>query len=160
MPPWRIQPPAPAEDLLAFYREAEAASGVGWNYLAAINLIETRFGSIVGDSTAGAQGPMQFLPSTFAGYGEGGDIHSPRDSILAAGATWPPTASPATPTTPSTGTNHADQYVRAVNDFAAGAGRRPGRIRRLLQLGRLLRDDRGRRVAPDRLRRIHGDPRR
>ena len=47
VPPWRIQPPAPAEDLLAFYREAEAASGVGWNYLAAINLIETRFGSYV-----------------------------------------------------------------------------------------------------------------
>ena len=33
---------------------SEAASGVGWNYLAAINLIETRFGSIDGVSTAGA----------------------------------------------------------------------------------------------------------
>ena len=45
--------------------------GVGWNYLAAINLIETRLGSVVGPSSAGAQGPMQFLPSTFAAYGDG-----------------------------------------------------------------------------------------
>ncbi len=75
----------PADELLGYYRDAEAASGVGWNYLAAINLIETRFGSIDGVSTAGAQGPMQFLPSTFSAYSDGGDIHSPRDSIMAAG---------------------------------------------------------------------------
>ena len=71
LPAWRIEPPAPAEELLGYYREAESDSGVGWNYLAAINLIETRFGSINGVSTAGAQGPMQFLPSTFAAYGRG-----------------------------------------------------------------------------------------
>ena len=85
VPPWRIVPPAPADELLGYYRDAEAASGVGWNYLAAINLIETRFGSIDGVSTAGAQGPMQFLPSTFRAYIDGGDIHSPRDRIMAAG---------------------------------------------------------------------------
>jgi hypothetical protein len=119
VPPWRIQPPAPADDLLAFYREAEAASGVGWNYLAAINLIETRFGSIVGDSTAGAQGPMQFLPATFAGYGEGGDIHAPRDSILAAGRYLAANGFAGDPNHAIYRYNHADQYVRAVNDFAA-----------------------------------------
>ena len=84
VPPWRIVPPAPADELLGYYRDAEAASGVGWNYLAAINLIETRFGSIDGVSTAGAQGPMQFLPATFIAYSDGGDIQSPRDSIMAA----------------------------------------------------------------------------
>jgi membrane-bound lytic murein transglycosylase B len=72
VPPWRIVAPAPADELLGYYHDAEAASGVGWNYLAAINLIETRFGSIDGLSTAGAQGPMQFLPATFEAYGEGG----------------------------------------------------------------------------------------
>jgi membrane-bound lytic murein transglycosylase B len=36
-------------------------------------------------SDAGAQGPMQFLPSTFAEYGDGGDILSPHASIMAAG---------------------------------------------------------------------------
>jgi membrane-bound lytic murein transglycosylase B len=74
LPAWRIEPPAPADELLGYYHDAESESGVGWNYLAAINLIESRFGSIVGVSTAGAQGPMQFLPSTFAIYGQAGDI--------------------------------------------------------------------------------------
>jgi membrane-bound lytic murein transglycosylase B len=85
VPAWRIESPAPANELLNYYHEAESTSGVGWNYLAAINLVETRFGSINGVSTAGAQGPMQFLPPMFATYGQGGDIHSPRASIMAAG---------------------------------------------------------------------------
>ncbi|EUA51701.1 transglycosylase SLT domain protein [Mycobacterium xenopi 3993] len=104
LPAWRIEPPPPADELLGYYHEAESQSGVGWNYLAAINLIETRFGSINGVSTAGAQGPMQFLPSTFAAYAEGGDIHSPRDSIMAAAASSPRMALPTTMIGPSTGT--------------------------------------------------------
>ena len=56
--------------------QSGAATGGGWNYLAAINLVETGLGRIVGVSDAGAQGPMQFLPSTFAEYGDGGDILS------------------------------------------------------------------------------------
>ncbi len=83
LPAWRIVEPAPAADLLAHYQEAEATFGVGWEYLAAINLVETGMGRIRGTSTAGAQGPMQFIPSTWAAFGEG-DIESPRDSILAA----------------------------------------------------------------------------
>ena len=58
LPAWRIDPPVPANKLLGYYREAQAATGVGWNYLAAINLIETGLGRIVGVSPAGAQGPM------------------------------------------------------------------------------------------------------
>ena len=81
---------------------SRGGSGVPWNYLAAIHLIETRFGSIEGTSTAGAQGPMQFLPSTFEAYGDGGDIHSLRDSIMAdRGATSPRMTSPLTAITPS-----------------------------------------------------------
>ncbi|PRC50050.1 lytic transglycosylase, partial [Mycobacterium sp. ITM-2017-0098] len=71
LPAWRIQLPLPADELLGYYRTAEAESGVGWNYLAAINFVETAFGRIAGVSTAGAQGPMQFMPSTFAAYGAG-----------------------------------------------------------------------------------------
>ncbi|HYB38762.1 MAG TPA: hypothetical protein VEF72_25570, partial [Mycobacterium sp.] len=37
LPAWRIDPPTPADQLLGYYRQAEAATGVGWNYLAAIN---------------------------------------------------------------------------------------------------------------------------
>lgn len=119
IPVWRIVAPAPADELLGYYREAEAASGVGWNYLAAINLIETRLGSVVGPSSAGARGPMQFLPSTFAGYADGGDIYSPRDSILAAGRYLAANGFAGNPDQAIYRYNHADQYVRAVNDYAA-----------------------------------------
>lgn len=119
LPAWRIVAPAPADELLGYYREAEAATGVGWNYLASINLIETRLGSIAGLSTAGADGPMQFLPSTFAAYGDGGDIRSPRDSIMAAGRYLAANNFAADPDHAIFRYNHADQYVAAVKDYAA-----------------------------------------
>jgi hypothetical protein len=83
LPAWRIVEPAPAEELRAYYEEGEAVYGVPWEYLAAVNLTETRMGRIRGLSSAGAQGPMQFIPSTWASYGEG-DINDPHDAILSA----------------------------------------------------------------------------
>jgi membrane-bound lytic murein transglycosylase B len=119
LPAWRIEPPAPADELLGYYRQAESESGVGWNYLAAINLIETGFGSIVGVSDADAQGPMQFLPSTFAAYGEGGDINSPRDSIMAAGRYLAAQGFANDRDNAIYQYNNAHEYVRAVNQYAA-----------------------------------------
>ena len=84
LPPWRIVDPAPLEELRGYYQEAQREYGVPWQYLAAVNFVETRFGRIRGTSEAGAQGPMQFLPATWRQYGEGGDINSYRDSIRAA----------------------------------------------------------------------------
>ena len=84
LPAWRIVPPAPAEELLADYREAEATFGIPWQYLAAIHLVETGTGRIRGTSTAGAQGPMQFLPETWARYGDGGDIDDTHDAVMGA----------------------------------------------------------------------------
>jgi membrane-bound lytic murein transglycosylase B len=83
LPAWRIVRPAPARTLRAAYEAAQARFGVDWNYLAAINLVETGLGRIRGTSVAGAQGPMQFIPSTWAIYGRG-DINSLRDSVMAA----------------------------------------------------------------------------
>jgi membrane-bound lytic murein transglycosylase MltF len=70
--------------LRSYYDEAEATFGIPWQYLAAIHFVETRMGRIHGLSTAGAQGPMQFIPDTWAAYGEG-DINSNHDAIQAAG---------------------------------------------------------------------------
>jgi soluble lytic murein transglycosylase-like protein len=119
LPAWRIVLPAPADVLLGLYHDAEAATGVGWNYLAAINLVETGFGRIAGVSTAGAQGPMQFLPSTFAKYGEGGDITSPHDSIMAAGRFLAANGFANDHDQAIFGYNHSSHYVAAVDDYAA-----------------------------------------
>lgn len=85
LPAWRIVPPAPARTLMRSYREAQRRFGVDWEYLAAINMVETAFGRIRGTSVAGAQGPMQFIPTTWDIYGAGGDINDAHDAILAAG---------------------------------------------------------------------------
>jgi hypothetical protein len=81
---FRTAPPAPAGKLLAWYREAQRRFGVAWNVLAAVNFVESAFGKLRNASTAGAQGPMQFLPSTWRTYGLGGDAHDPHDAILGA----------------------------------------------------------------------------
>jgi hypothetical protein len=119
LPAWRIVPPPPADELLGYYREAEASTGVPWAHLAAINFIETAFGRIAGTSTAGAQGPMQFMPSTWAAYGAGGDIHAPRDAILAAGRFLAAQGFAADRDNALFRYNNSNLYVRAVNDYAA-----------------------------------------
>jgi hypothetical protein len=119
LPAWRIDAPAPADELLGYYREAESATGVGWNYLAAINQIETTYGRVVGLSSAGAHGPMQFMPSTFAAYGGNGDILSPHDSIMAAGRYLAANGFAQDPDHALFRYNNSDLYVRAVKDYAA-----------------------------------------
>ena len=85
LPAWRIIEPEPAEQLIAHYKKAEAATGIDWEVLAAVNLVETGMGRIDGVSVANAQGPMQFLPTTWAEAGIGkGDIRNPHDAIQAA----------------------------------------------------------------------------
>ena len=83
LPDWQILAPPPIEVLRRYYAEAEAASGIPWAYFAAIHLVETNLGRIRGASTAGAQGPMQFIPATWERYGQG-DINDNRDAILGA----------------------------------------------------------------------------
>jgi hypothetical protein len=114
---WRIVEPAPLDDLLRYYREAEAEFGVPWSYLAAIHLVETRMGRIRGTSTAGAQGPMQFIPATWARYGEG-DINSDRDSIRAAARYLRANGAPADMANALFRYNQSQRYVRAVTAYA------------------------------------------
>lgn len=79
--------PAAYKDL---YVRAAQDSGVPWQLLAAVGMIETEHGAMKRDSSAGAQGPMQFMPGTWDDYGVDGngdgrkDVRDPADAIPAA----------------------------------------------------------------------------
>lgn len=57
------------DSLRALWQSAGARYGVPWQILAAINKIETDNGQVLGTSSAGAIGWMQFLPSTWRRWG-------------------------------------------------------------------------------------------
>jgi hypothetical protein len=117
LPHWRIIAPPGPDVLRGYYNEAQQASGVAWQYLAAINLIETNMGRIQGLSSAGAQGPMQFMPATWASYGRG-DVNNPRDAILAAGRYLHTHGAPQNMTRAIYAYNPSMLYVRAVQLYA------------------------------------------
>ena len=118
LPRWRILAPPPGNALLRHYREAQRRTGVPWGYLAAIHLVETRMGRIRGLSTAGARGPMQFLPATWDLYGGGGDIDDPRDAILAAARLLKANGAPRDMGEALWHYNQSGDYVRAVSEYA------------------------------------------
>ncbi|HLQ52901.1 MAG TPA: lytic transglycosylase domain-containing protein [Streptosporangiaceae bacterium] len=78
---------------LALFRQSAAMEcpGMSWTILAAIGQIESADGTNAGPSSAGALGPMQFLPSTWkvwgiSGFGRSGppDIMNPYDAVPSA----------------------------------------------------------------------------
>lgn len=81
----------PPTDYLALYRAAAlSCPGMAWQLLAAVGQVESGHGRNVGPSSAGAIGPMQFMPRTFASYAVDGDRDgrldpwAPADSIFTA----------------------------------------------------------------------------
>ena len=117
LPDWRIVEPAPIEELLGYYREAQQEFGVAWEYLAAIHLVETRMGRIRGLSSAGAQGPMQFMPATWAAYGRG-DINDTRDAIHGAARYLKASGAPGNMQRALFAYNRAQAYVNALMAYA------------------------------------------
>ena len=71
---------------------AATCPGLSWTVLAAIGQVETHHGQGGMVSSAGALGPMQFMPATFARYARDGDhdgradIMDPADAIYTAAA--------------------------------------------------------------------------
>lgn len=119
---WRIVAPPPLDELRGYYEEAEDATGSPWHVLAAIHLVETRFGRIQGDSHAGAQGPMQFMPPTWEAYGEG-EVTDPRDAILAAGRYLAANGAPDDLRAAVFAYNRSERYVEAVLAHAEAIAR-------------------------------------
>lgn len=117
LPDWKIVAPASIEDLMGYYKEAQTTFGVPWYYLASIHLVETRMGRIRGLSSAGAQGPMQFIPATWASYGRG-DINNDHDSILAAARYLKASGAPDNMPKALFAYNHAQAYVNALTLYA------------------------------------------
>jgi hypothetical protein len=76
--------------LLPIFQAAGTAYGVPWQVLAAINEVETDYGRDLSLSSAGAEGWMQFLPSSWEAYGVDAngdgykDPYNPADAIFAA----------------------------------------------------------------------------
>ncbi|HXL88313.1 MAG TPA: lytic transglycosylase domain-containing protein [Streptosporangiaceae bacterium] len=115
---------------LGLYQDSAAdyCPGLSWTVLAAIGEIESGDGANDGPSTAGALGPMQFMPATWTGwaidgFGEAGtpDIMNPLDAVPSAarmlcadGATSSGGLSAAI-----YDYNHASWYVSEVLDLAA-----------------------------------------
>jgi membrane-bound lytic murein transglycosylase B len=85
----RILPPS-AQYLALYHGASTICPGLSWTVLAAIGQVESGHGRNMGTSSAGAQGPMQFEPATFAAYAVDGDhdgvtnIMDPADSIYTA----------------------------------------------------------------------------
>jgi membrane-bound lytic murein transglycosylase B len=110
--------PRPAGVLLRYYRKAERRFHVAWHVLAAVNFVESAFGKLRNASAAGAQGPMQFMPSTWRRYGLGGDVHDPHDAILGAANYLHTAGAPRDYRRALYSYNHSRAYVEAILRYA------------------------------------------
>ncbi len=113
------QPP-----LAQYYLAAAAAYRLGpggYAYLAAINKIETEFGTNITTSSKGAVGPMQFEPGTFAEYAVSitnphapADPNDPQDAIYTAARYLHASGAPDGWPAALFAYNHAGSYVAEV----------------------------------------------
>jgi soluble lytic murein transglycosylase-like protein len=114
------------------YRASAGDYGYGqdWYILAAVGEVESDHGRNMGPSSAGAMGPMQFLPSTWEtsgvdGNGDGvANIMDPEDAIPAAAGYLKIGGAPHDWYRALYSYNHADWYVKKVLAVAEAYRRR------------------------------------
>jgi membrane-bound lytic murein transglycosylase B len=111
------------QQLVPIYQRASAQYGLGSQgaaVLAGINAVETAFGTNLGPSSAGAEGWMQFMPSTWAEWGVDAngdgvaDPNNPEDAIFSAARYLAAAGMPADTYGAIYAYNHADWYVSEV----------------------------------------------
>lgn len=110
------------------YRKSAKKYGFGkdWYILAAVGKVESNHGENMGPSSAGAMGPMQFMPSTWEtsgvdGNGDGvANVMDPRDAIPAAARYLKTGGAPQDWYAALFSYNHADWYVKKVLGVAEG----------------------------------------
>ena len=121
-----LSPEVPSK-LVPLYENAAAKYHLdarGPSVLAAINFVETSFGTDVATSSAGAEGWMAFLPSTFAEWGVDGngdgvkDIFNAADAIFSAANYLHDSGAPGDWHKAVFAYNHADWYVEKVLRYA------------------------------------------
>ncbi|MGH3227612.1 MAG: lytic transglycosylase domain-containing protein [Streptosporangiaceae bacterium] len=123
-----VEPNAPAgvpANWIDLFKASAAhyCPGLSWTVLAAIGQVESGDGANEGPSSAGAEGPMQFLPSTWAmwgtdGFGQTGtpDILNPLDAVPSAARLLCASGAGNSATLPGAifAYNHATWYVNEV----------------------------------------------
>lgn len=110
------------------YKRSAKKYGFGedWYILAAVGKVETDHGENMGPSSAGAMGPMQFMPSTWESSGVDGNgdgvanVMDPRDAIPAAAKYLETGGAPKDWYAALYSYNHADWYVKKVLGVAEG----------------------------------------
>jgi hypothetical protein len=126
-------PRPPAHRSLSYaqiYRRVGREYGLAWYMLEAVGTVESQNGTArmagveSGANVAGAQGPAQFLPSTWARYGVDADAHGsidpydPADAITAMAAYLKASGAPQDWPQALYAYNHSWAYVEAVMSAA------------------------------------------
>ena len=114
--------PTSEEAYMALYKTSATNYGFGpdWYILAAVGKVESDHGQATGPSSAGAMGPMQFMPTTWEASGVDGNgdgvanVMDPEDAIPAAASYLEDGGAPQDWYRALYSYNHADWYVKKV----------------------------------------------
>jgi NlpC/P60 family/Transglycosylase SLT domain len=127
----------PPDQLRVMY-EAATTCGLPWQVLAAIAKVESGFGRNMATSSAGAIGYGQFLPSTWASYGNGGNPYDYHDALPAMARYLCASGAPGDLRAAIFAYNHSWAYVDQVMAIAIryGYGQSSAPSNRVVELAR------------------------